>query len=44
MPVEGNVRSDKILVHCLWDTAEPDAAATLLALDLETLEIVKRFE
>lgn len=28
----------------LWDTAEPDAAATLLALDLETLEIVNRFE
>ena len=28
----------------LWDTAEPDAAGTLLALDLETLEIVNRFE
>ena len=28
----------------LWDNAEPDAAATLLALDLETLEIVNRFE
>ena len=28
----------------LWDTAEPDAAGTLLALDLEKLEIVNRFE
>ena len=28
----------------LWDSAEPDAAGKLLALDLETLEIVNRFE
>ena len=28
----------------LWDSAEPDSAGKLLALDLETLEIVNRFE